>query len=104
MMPPLLSPRTLQPLHWNPFAMAAALVPHIANDNGVEKIFVGIKELQCMGARAPFDHPHVYLDMGTDTQILCPYCSTLFVHDPRLDADETDPKGCVVDDSAKAPA
>ena len=38
-------------------------------------------------ARAPpFDHPHVYLDMGEDSQILCPYCSTLYVHDPRLDA------------------
>ena len=32
-----------------------------------------------MGARAPFDHPHVFLDMGADSQILCPYCSTLYV-------------------------
>jgi uncharacterized Zn-finger protein len=76
--------------------MADALTPHIANDLGVEKIFVGVKELKCMGARAPYDHPHVYLDMGTDTQILCPYCSTLYVHDPRLDADQTDPKDCLV--------
>ena len=34
-----------------------------------------------MGARPPHDHPHVYLDMGADSQILCPYCSTLYVHD-----------------------
>ena len=58
-----------------------SLVPHFANDQGVEKIYVGVKEFQCMGARPPFDHPHVYLDMGADGQILCPYCSTLFVHD-----------------------
>ncbi len=70
--------------------------PHFANDNGAEKIFVGVKELQCMGARAPFDHPHVFLDMGQDTQILCPYCSTLFVFDARLHEDESDPKGCLV--------
>ena len=25
----------------------------------VDKIYVGVKELKCMGARAPFDHPHV---------------------------------------------
>lgn len=80
--------------------MAGSHVPHIANDKGVEKIFVGVKELQCMGARPPFDHPHVFLDMGTDTQVLCPYCSTLFVYDARLGADETDPKGCLVAEPA----
>ena len=64
--------------------MAVSVVPHLANDQGVEKIYVGVKEFQCMGARPPFDHPHVFLDMGADGQILCPYCSTLFVHDARL--------------------
>jgi len=77
--------------------MAASVVPHIANDTGAEKIFVGVKELQCMGARPPFDHPHVYLDMGHDAQILCPYCSTLYVYDPRLKPTESDPAGAIVD-------
>ena len=76
--------------------MAATLVPHLANDVGAEKIFVGAKELQCMGARHPFDHPHVYLDMGADNQVLCPYCSTLFVYDERLAPDECEPAGCIV--------
>ncbi len=76
--------------------MAASPVPHLANDDGVEKIFVGVRELNCMGARPPFDHPHVYLDMGDDGQILCPYCSTLYLYDPRLAADESDPPGCLV--------
>jgi uncharacterized Zn-finger protein len=75
--------------------MADHSVPHLANDIGAEKIFVGVKELQCMGALPPYDHPHVYLDMGGDTQILCPYCSTSFVFDARLPEDETDPKGCL---------
>jgi uncharacterized Zn-finger protein len=83
--------------------MAQTSVPHLANDLGVEKIFVSVKEFTCMGARAPFDHPHVYLDMGEDGQILCPYCSTLFVHDPRLPAGESDPKDCLVDPT-KEPA
>lgn len=82
--------------------MADHATPHFANDNGAEKIFVGVKELQCMGARAPFDHPHVFLDMGQDTQILCPYCSTLFVFDARLHEGESDPKGCLVTTAATA--
>ena len=77
-------------------AMTASVVPHLANDQGVEKIFVGVRELNCMGARPPFDHPHVYLDMGDDGQMLCPYCSTLFIYDPRLPADQSDPLGCFV--------
>ena len=80
--------------------MAGALIPHFANDVGAERIFVGVKEFNCMGARSPFDHPHVYLDMGQDDQILCPYCSTLFVYDSRLKADESDPKGSLVSDAA----
>jgi uncharacterized Zn-finger protein len=76
--------------------MAASIVPHLANDSGAEKIFIGVKEFNCMGARPPYDHPHVFLDMGADGQILCPYCSTLYVLDARLAADESDPKGALV--------
>ncbi len=82
--------------------MADAFVPHLANDQGAEKIYVGVKELQCMGARPPFDHPHVYLDMGADGQILCPYCSTLYVFSDRLEADQTEPGGCMVTASEAA--
>jgi uncharacterized Zn-finger protein len=82
--------------------MASIAVPHLANCLGAEKIFVGVKEFNCMGARPPFDHPHVFLDMGEDSQILCPYCSTLYVHDPRLSKDESDPRGCIVEPSEEA--
>ena len=77
--------------------MAATKTPHLANDVGSDKIVIGVKEFNCMGARPPYDHPHVFLDMGAETQILCPYCSTLYVHDARLAADDSEPKGCVVD-------
>jgi len=76
--------------------MASPTIPHFANDAGAEKVHVGVKEFQCMGVRPPFDHPHVYLDMGADTQILCPYCATLFVYSPGLGPEETDPPGCRV--------
>ena len=75
--------------------MAKIGVPHFHNDIGVEKIHIGVKEFQCMGARPPMDHPHVYLDMGADDQIVCPYCSTLFIYDANLRPDQTDPPYCL---------
>ncbi|HYH71411.1 MAG TPA: zinc-finger domain-containing protein [Methyloceanibacter sp.] len=75
--------------------MAQTLVPHLVNDQGVEQIRIGVKEFQCMGATPPFDHPHVYLDMGDETQLVCPYCSTLYVYEPSLRQSESDPPGSV---------
>ena len=78
----------------------ASVTPHFANAPGVEKIAIGVREFQCMGARPPHDHPHVYLDMGPESQILCPYCSTLYVHNEHLAPDATDPAGCRVEGEA----
>ena len=75
--------------------MAHSLVPHLVNDKGVDRIAIGVKEFQCMGASPPYDHPHVFLDMGSETQIVCPYCSTLYVYRPDLRADQSDPPDCV---------
>jgi uncharacterized Zn-finger protein len=83
--------------------MADMIIPHLANDPGVEKIYIGVREFQCMGARPPHDHPHVFLDMGADPQILCPYCSTLYLHDARLAADQSDPPGCLVRENRAGP-
>ena len=76
-------------------SMAQTLVPHLVNDQGVDRITIGVKEFQCMGASPPHDHPHVYLDMGHEAQIVCPYCSTLFVHDGALKATESEPAACI---------
>jgi hypothetical protein len=38
----------------------------------------------CTGALPPFDHPHIYIDMGGDAEAVCPYCSTLYVYDEAL--------------------
>jgi uncharacterized Zn-finger protein len=75
--------------------MAQTLVPHLVNDIGTDRIRIGVKEFQCMGASPPYDHPHVYLDMGHEAQIICPYCSTLYVHDSALGDAESDPPACV---------
>lgn len=74
--------------------MADAVVPHFANDLGVDEIRIGAKEFMCVGAKPPFDHPHVFLDMGGDSSIVCPYCSTHYRHDPALKAAEAVPAEC----------
>ena len=78
--------------------MADRIVPHFHNDAGVAVIEIGAKELMCVGALPPFDHPHVFLDMGDDTEIICPYCSTLFRLDPALAPHAARPAECALPD------
>jgi hypothetical protein len=54
----------------------------------------------CVGANPPFDHPHIFIDMGDDDEKVCSYCSTLYRYDPALRADETRPAGCLYIDKA----
>lgn len=74
--------------------MAELGTPHFHNDPGARAIDVGAKEFMCIGATPPFDHPHIFLDMGDDTEIVCSYCSTLFKYDPGLPADAARPAEC----------
>jgi uncharacterized Zn-finger protein len=64
--------------------MAAKSIPHFRNDAGLPVIRVAAKEFMCIGAKPPFDHPHIFLDMGGDDEIVCPYCSTLYRYDAGL--------------------
>ena len=82
--------------------MAEHVVPHFHNDPGVAAIEIGSKEFMCIGASPPFDHPHVFLDMGDEAEIICPYCSTLYRHDPSLAADEARPAVCAWHERAVA--
>ena len=75
--------------------MADHVVPHFHNEPGVPVIDVGSKEFMCIGAVPPYDHPHVFLDMGDDSEMVCPYCSTLYRYNEKLDAGTTKPADCV---------
>ena len=48
--------------------MAHASTPHFHNTEGLQKIEVGSKEFMCIGALPPFDHPHIFIDMGKDNE------------------------------------
>src|SRR4029078_13375186 len=82
--------------------MADRVVPHFHNTPGVAVIEIGAHEFMCEGEVAPFDHPHVYLDMGDATEIICPYCSTLFRLDPTLDPHAARPAECALADRGTA--
>lgn len=75
--------------------MAGGIIPHFQNDAGHQAVTIGVKEFMCVGATPPFDHPHEFLDMGGDSEKVCPYCSTLFRYDPALPAMESSPAGCL---------
>lgn len=76
--------------------MADRIVPHFHNDAGVPVIAIGAREFKCVGAKPPFDHPHVFLDMGQDNEIVCPYCSTHYRYDPALSAHQARPAECAL--------
>lgn len=64
--------------------MHGPATPKFNNDEGAAEIRIGVKEFECVGATAPHDHPHIYLDMGRAQEIICPYCSTLYKFDDAL--------------------
>ena len=71
--------------------MAERVVPHFHNDLGVDVISIGAREFMCIGAKPPFDHPHVFLDLGEEDETVCPYCATVYRYRPTLRPSESDP-------------
>ena len=58
--------------------------PHFHNTEVLMRIEVCSKEFKCIGALPPFDHPHIFIDMGKDNETVCSYCSTHYVFNPEL--------------------
>jgi uncharacterized Zn-finger protein len=82
--------------------MAENVVPHFHNHPGVPVIEIGAREFMCIGDTPPFDHPHVFLDIGDAAEIICPYCSTLYRHDASLDPHTARPPECELHEQAAA--
>jgi uncharacterized Zn-finger protein len=75
--------------------MAHETTPHFHNQSGLRVIEVGSREFMCIGALPPFDHPHIFLDMGKDDEIVCSYCSTLYRYKAVLGAGHSHPASCL---------
>jgi len=64
--------------------MAEYSVPHFHNEPGAPTIRIRVREFMCTGAKPPFDHPHIFIDMGSEGEAICSYCSTRYVYDETL--------------------
>lgn len=71
-------------------------VPVFSNPMGLSSIEIGVMAFDCIGLLPPHDHPHVYLNMGEQADIQCPYCSTRYRFNPALGWNETIPPNCSV--------
>jgi uncharacterized Zn-finger protein len=80
--------------------MASGSTPHFHNTMGVPKIEIGAPEFMCIGAEPPYDHPHVFLDMTSTGEIVCPYCSTLYVVNAKLGPEQSIPAEALWHDKA----
>ena len=80
--------------------MASGATPHFQNTMGLSVIEVGATEFMCIGALPPFDHPHIFIDMGAAGETICPYCSTLYRHNPKLGPNESIPAQAAWHDQA----
>ncbi len=72
-------------------------LPRFRNDQGLAEIRIGARSFLCIGVTPPQDHPHVYIEMGAQDTILCPYCATLFRFDPHLGPFSAEPPDCLHD-------
>jgi uncharacterized Zn-finger protein len=82
--------------------MAQEGTPHFHNEAGLGVIHVGSKEFMCIGALPPFDHPHIFIDMGSENEAVCPYCSTLYRFKPSLAHGTCEPATALWNGSSKA--
>jgi uncharacterized Zn-finger protein len=73
--------------------MMASRYPKFRNDRAVPEIRIGAREFNCIGVSPPQDHPHVYINIGDQDTILCPY--SRYRYDSRLAPFEADPQDCL---------
>ena len=52
--------------------------PDIKDELNSDVEFVNSKKVSCDGGGGALGHPKVYLEMGDENEIVCPYCSKLF--------------------------
>ena len=47
-----------------------------------EIIYVAGKRIACDGGEGALGHPRVYLEMGEEDRVECPYCDRLYIYRP----------------------
>ena len=52
--------------------------PEIVKNQDKNTELVSSKKVSCSGPDGPLGHPKVYLEMGDNESVICPYCSKIF--------------------------
>ncbi len=59
--------------------MISTEIPKITNDKGHKSIKIKFKEFNCLGAKPPHDHPHIFLNFGRKKKLYAPI-SELYIN------------------------
>ena len=62
---------------------------------GMPAIDIGVKEFMCVGANPPFDHPHVFLDMGSGQREGLPLLLDALPLSTGPEGERNAPEGCL---------
>mgnify|MGYP001810342856 CR=1 FL=1 len=60
-------------------AKIAEFEPSRFETSRFETIVIETTHVACDGGNGPLGHPRVWLNMGHDRQVVCPYCSRTYV-------------------------
>jgi len=72
-----------QSVSWLVKRSAARASTHIISQSHMgpfETIYINETVAACNGGGGPLGHPRVFLNLGRDGKVECPYCSRLFVN------------------------
>jgi uncharacterized Zn-finger protein len=56
-----------------------------------ETIYVDTRTVSCNGGGGALGHPLVYLNLGPNHRVECPYCSRLYIQEQAKSAHESQP-------------
>ena len=59
--------------------MSVAEISQSDTETVSQKIYTNEKRVACNGGGGSLGHPQVWLTLGSDDQVICPYCSRTFV-------------------------
>ena len=48
-----------------------------------QTVITSQKRVSCEGSGGALGHPKIWLNIGPDGRVVCPYCSRQFVHDSQ---------------------
>ena len=65
--------------------MSEAQMKGAIPSSATQTIFINGSRVACNGGGGPLGHPKVWLTLGSDGQVTCPYCSRHFAASQQAD-------------------